>query len=463
MEKSKQSFLFSSPVTTIFMIFILVLLLTYIIPSGKFDREVDPQTGIEVVDGDSFQRIEKNYLGIMEIFGSIHQGFLDASDIIYLCFFSSFYIRVITDSGAFSGAIIALIKKLGNKKNLIIPIFIILISLAGFSYGETEDIYPLIPLFITTANMVGYDAIVGIAISGGAVMIGFAASAFNPYTIGVAQNIAELPFCSGATYRIIIYIVFVTLYILWVMRYAERISNGIMKSYVEDIYFDYTEENMEERNFTFQQKIIMLGLVVVVGFMIYGAMARGWYFKEISALFIMGGLFSSVFLGYSSQKIVHTVVEGFKDIILGVIVIGLARSILVILSEGVIIDTIIYYLYNIMKNLPYHLYPVGMLFIQTILNLFIPSGSGQAAAVMPIMIPLADMHNINRQVAVLAFQMGDGFSNLIWPTAAISVICGIGKIPLERWYKFFLPFFYIMIVFQCIFIIVANVIGYGPF
>lgn len=463
MDSVVKRFLSASPVATIMGILIFIVLLTYAIPSGEFLREINPDSGLVIVDGASYHQINKTYLSLMDVFTSIHQGFIDAADIIFLCFFSSFYIRVITDCGAFYAVIHSLIRKLGKNKRLMIPLMILAVSLAGVTYGELEDIFPLIPLFVTTAILLGYNAVVGVAISGGAVMIGFAASAFNPYTIGVAQNIAGLPLYSGYLYRLFIYAVFITLYIFWVMRYANKIDpehNEDLERYADQIK---EMEKMKGTKLTGRHKLVIAGFLVVVGMMIYGAMQLGWYFKEISALFLMGALFSCILLGYKPQTIVDTALAGFKDILLGVMVIGLARSILVMLNASMVLDTVIYGLYQLMLLLPRVLFPIGILFIQTITNLFIPSGSGQAAAVMPIMIPLADLLEVNRQVSILAFQMGDGYSNLLWPTGAIAVVCGIGKVSLQRWYKFFLPFFMMIIILECIFLIAANAFGYGPF
>jgi uncharacterized ion transporter superfamily protein YfcC len=463
MDSVVKRFLSASPVATIMGILMVIVLLTYVIPSGEFVREIDPSTGLAVVDGTSYHQIAKPFLSLMDIFTSIHQGFIEAADIIFLCFFSSFYIRVITDCGAFYAVVQSLIRKLGKNKQLMIPIVILAVSLAGVTYGELEDIYPLIPLFVTTSILLGYDAIVGVAISGGAVMIGFAASAFNPYTIGVAQNIAGLPLYSGWQLRLVIYLVFIAFYIFWVMRYASRIDAELNEDAA--IYADQIKvlDESQDQILTGQHKVVIAGFLAVVAAMIYGAMQLGWYFKEISALFLMGALFSCVVLGYKPQQTVDTALAGFKDILLGVMVIGLARSILVMLNESLVLDTVIYGLYQVMLLLPKALFPIGILFIQTITNLFIPSGSGQAAAVMPIMIPLADLLEVNRQVSILAFQMGDGYSNLLWPTGAIAVVCGIGKVSLQRWYKFFMPFFMGIVVLECVFLIIANAIGYGPF
>ena len=462
MRKRIQA-VFSSPIATIFFVFLLIVICSYFIPAGQFDRTVDPVSGITIVDGESYHTVDKVYLTPLGIFECIFQGFIDASDIIMLCFFSSFYIRVITESGSFTGAISSLIHFLGRRKNLILPLMIIAVSLCGFSYGETEDIYPLVPLFVATSIMVGYDGMIGVAISGGAVSLGFAASAFNPYTLGVAQQIAELPMFSGAWFRSILYVILLVLYIWWVMRYASRLEKGKIKSLVSDIDYSDLMDTKHHFDFGWKQKTIMIGFAVIVLCMIYGAMTLGWYFKEIGALFLMGGVFSALLMRYNTKQFVALVVEGFRDIMLGVVAIGLARSILVAMTDTLIIDTVVYTLFLAVRALPQALLPVGMFFVQMLINFFIPSGSAQASASMPIMIPMVDLLEINRKVSVLAFQLGDGFSNLIWPTSSIAIMCGLGRFSLQRWYKFFGPFFGAMLLLACCTLFLANAIPLGPF
>lgn len=463
--KQKLSSWLSSPVIMVFLIYTLVFFLTFSIPSGEYVREVNAVTGITEIQGSSFHYVEKQYMNFMDFFRGLHLGFVEASDIIFMCFFSCFYIRVINESGAFDAGIGAVLRRFRKKSKYMLPAIIIIVSLAGYSYGEAEDIYPLIPLFVATAIKVGYDDVVGVAISGGAVMMGFSASAFNPYTIGVAQKIAELPLYSGALYRSFIYVFFMALYIWWVMRYGKKLlakgagGYGSLAAPQEPGAPDQTGVPA----FTTQHKVILLGFAAVVAFMIYGAMNLGWYFTEISALFIIGALATCAYKRYSPTKTVELLLGGMQDILLGVLVIGLARGILVIMSRAVVIDTVVYGLFNAVQLLPRVLFPIGMLLVETILNFVIPSGSGAAATIMPIMVPLADLLGVNRQVAVLAFQMGDGFSNLIWPTAGISVLCSLAKVPLQKWYKFFVPFFLIVLVLMCTLLIAADMMSYGPF
>lgn len=465
MIKRKKSKGVATPVAMLFLIYIAVVILTYIIPSGEYTRVFNEVTQSTTIVGDSFRYVSKSYLNIMDIFRGIHEGFVDASDIIYMCFFVGFYIRVINTSGAFDAAIGNLLKRFGVKNRYALPVITIIISLFGYSIGEAEGIYPLIPLFVATAIKMGYDDVVGLAISGGAIMIGFSSSAFNPYTIGVAQKIAELPLYSGALYRTLIYIVFVSLYIWWMMRYASKIASqnaGLTKATMSQKYATNLEK-MDIQPFTIRHKVILGGFLAIIILIVYGAVTFGWYFTEISALFIAGGIFTCIYQRYSAQEISKLLVDGISDILIGVVIIGLARSILVIMSKAVILDTIVYGSFKAISVLPRFLLPIGMLLFQTLLNFTIPSGSGQAAAIMPIMVPLADLLDVNRQVAVLAFQMGDGFSNLLWPTASITAMCSIGKVSLNKWYKFFIPIFLVMAVIMCAFLIIADLSNYGPF
>jgi Predicted membrane protein len=194
-----------------------------------------------------------------------------------------------------------------------------------------------------------------------------------------------------------------------------------------------------------------------------GALRLGWYIDEIAALFIIMMIITGFVAGYGPSKIATVFIEACAGIVLGALVVGVARTILIVMIQGQIIDTVINGLSAPLSLLPSGANAAGMLGVQNILNFFIPSGSGQAATVMPIMTPLSDLIGVNRQIAVLAFQFGDGYSNMLWPTTGIVVMCAIGKIPLDRWWRFFVPLFGIMLVLQLICIFIAVAIGLGPF
>jgi uncharacterized ion transporter superfamily protein YfcC len=465
-KSRKRKYNFPHTFVILFFIIVVVSLSTYIIPAGQFEKILNETTGIVTIDASSYNVIESSPISFFNMFLSIQKGFVNAGSVIFLIFFAYFCIFSITKSGAFHGMINSLLKILKGKESLIIPIFMIIFGIAGSTYGEWDTIYGLIPIFVGLAIALGYDAMVGLAMSGMAVAIGFASATTNPFTLGIAQSIGELPIFSGIVYRWFVFVVFMALGIWWTMRYANKIKKDPDKSLVKDIDFgslNIDSDELDKAEFNFKHKLIMLTLVATIGFIVYSSLTWYWYIDEMAAIFLISGLIVSLIAGFNFNKIAENFIEACQGMIIGAMVVGLSRTILVILQSSNIIDTVIYNLYIPLRNLPSWAAAEGMLIVQNILNLFIPSGSGQAAAVMPIMIPLADLVGITRQSAVLAYQFGDGYSNLFWPTGGIVVMVGIAKIPLERWYKFFLPLFGIMFIATSILLIASVVFNYGPF
>jgi uncharacterized ion transporter superfamily protein YfcC len=207
--------------------------------------------------------------------------------------------------------------------------------------------------------------------------------------------------------------------------------------------------------FTGRDKLVLGYVVFIIGLLVWGVIKKGWYFNEIAGLFLIMGVFAGFISGMKPSELASCYVEGLKDITFGALVIGVSRGILIVMREGNIIDTVIYGLAQPLSLFPKWVAAEGMLFIQTLINFFIPSGSGQAATTMPIMAPLADLLGITRQTAVLAYQYGDGFSNILWPTTLLPVICGIARVPIEKWWKYFVPFFLLLLPVQMIFMAAA--------
>ena len=214
--------------------------------------------------------------------------------------------------------------------------------------------------------------------------------------------------------------------------------------------------------FTLARKLSIAALFVGVGVMAWGLISQGWYINQVAAVFLMVSVAVGIINRWSASKTASTLVEGLQGGVLSAIVVGVARGILQVVTKGNILDTIIHSCVSLLENLSLYLSGFGMLVFQTFLNLLIPSGSGQAAVSMPIMTPIADLIGMNRQIAVLIFQFGDGFSNLLWPTGFMMIVCAMVKIPLNKYYKWLLPFFGILFVLQVLFVFGAIAIGYGP-
>lgn len=440
--------------------------MTYVIPAGQFDRVEDPATGRNLVVADSFKLVEQSPVTPFSMFMSIMEGMVDAADIIFFTFFSYGFMCMLIRVGAFDAGVGALIRALKDKDKYILPILIWIFGLMGASFGMYEEAYGFIPVVMGIAIALGYDAITGAAVVMGSVALGFASAFVNPYTIAIAQTIAELPLFSGLFFRVIVFITTMSIFTFYVMRYANKIKENPKKSYVFGMDFaalsNLTKEEMINLELTARHKISLILFFLTIVTFVAGAIMYGWYLYELSAIFIIMMFVIGLVNNKSLSEICEIFIDISKNIIFGAFVIGIARSVLIVLQKGNIIDTVCFYLAQSMQNLTSTFAAIVMFFFQTILNFFIPSGSGQAATSMPIMVPLADLLGINRQIACLAFQFGDGFSNIFWPTQA-AVDCAIAGITLDRWYKFFGPLYGILLIVQVVFMAIAVAINYGPF
>lgn len=457
----KKKFTFPSSPLVLFILVVLVAVLTYVVPAGQYQYITDA-AGNTVVDANSFQYVEQNPVSPFRLFVAIQEGFIDGAMIIFLILAGYFWVFSVMQSGAFTAMIHKLISGSGRKNKWIIPAAILVFALAGSTYGEMETVYGLIPIFVTLAIALGYDALVGVCMCMGAVCVGFASATTNPFSLGIAQAYANLPMFSGLGLRWIVFVVFVSVYALFVMRYAAKIKAHPEKGLLYGLDFSMFQVDLDAREeFTLRHKITLLGMVVTIGIIIFGSLNLGWYINEMSGMFIISAILTGIFNRKSAEGIVQDCIKSIQEMAFALVVVGLSRSILVIMSNGLIIDTVIHALSTLLNGLPTWATAEMMLVAQNIINFFIPSGSGQAAAIMPIMVPLADLTGVNRQIAVLAYQFGDGYSNLLWPTATCVIMCGIAKIPLGKWYRFFLPLFAIMFVLELGFIFIATMINYA--
>lgn len=464
-EKKKKKFKLSVPHTYVIIgiILIIVTLMTYLVPAGQYDRVMDEELGREIIVTGSYHHVEQTPVTPFRMFAALANGMADASDIIFFCFFAYGLVYMMIKTGAFYGSIGALQRKMKGKEIIIIPVFMLLFGLCGSTFGMYEEVYGLLPAFMGISIALGYDGLVGGAAVVLGVVTGFSAATLNPFTIGIAQGVAGLPVGSGLGFRIICFILFEGLAIWFVMRYANHVKKDPASSIVRDVHFNVdegmTKEKMEALPFTGRHKAIMLVFAVTIVLLVYGVKVFGWYLAELSALFIIAMFICGFIAGFGPSKICSLFIEATTEILFGAMVIGVARSLVLVMQDGNIIDSLVYYMSSALIGVPKSIAAIGMVVIQNLLNFFIPSGSGQAAVSMPIMANLADSIGLERQVAVLAFQFGDGFSNMFWPTV-IATECGIMGIPIQKWYKFVWPLLLMMFVLELVLITVATMIGY---
>ncbi len=446
---------------------IIATICTWIFPAGTYQRVLNEATGREIIDPNSFEYVEKTPVTPFEMFVCIEEGLIQAANISFLifCAFSSLFL--IQESGAIDAFIAALIrktKKHPGSANIIIIMIMIIFAVWGstgtFSY---EEIIAFIPIFVTVSYALGYDAMTGIAISVVPVGVGFASATINPFTIGVAQGIAELPLFSGIGYRILILAVMTSILILYVMWYAHKVKKDPAKSltYGMDMSAFITDEEKLNTEMTKKRMWTLTALLISIGFMAWGLLTQGWYINQCAAIFMILAIAVGIINCWKANRICEALLKGLSNAVLPALVVGLSRAVLVVLTKGNLIDSLIHGCVSMIQGLSLYASGVAMLIFQTVLNFLIPSGSGQAAVSMPIMTPIADIIGMNRQIAVLIFQFGDGFSNLLWPTSFMVVACAIARIPLGKYYKWLLPLFGICFVVQCLFIFGAIAMNYS--
>ena len=464
MSEKKSTFKVPHTFVILFCLTVLAAIGTYFIPAGVYDRITDPNTGRTIVDPATYHAVAQSPVNPFQTFICVYKGLINAANVIFFIMISYACFYLIIVSGALNAAIGALLRRTKGKEAFVLPVFIYLFATCSTFFGMFEEAFGFIPIFVGLAIAMGYDAIVGMSVVAMGCGLGFAAAFMNPLTVGLAQKFAELPLFSGLGLRIVAWFVFVTMGVAWTMRYAAIVKKDPSKSLMAGVdmgalALDHNE--LIESKMTGKNKLTLLILVISLGVLVWGVLEKGWYFDELCGLLLITGIACGVANSYSPSRIAEIYIDAWRDIIFGATIVGISRGVLVVMEQGQIIDTVVYALAAPLTSLPKWIAAEGMLIVQTLINFFIPSGSGQAAVTMPIMAPLSDILGIQRQVAVLAYQFGDGFSNILWPTTLLPVICGLAKVPIDRWWKYFIPFFGLLFAVQMVFIFVAVAIGYN--
>lgn len=457
-EKKKKKFEFPHVFVILFSIIVLATALSYIIPAGEFEREEVDGTMV-VVEG-TYQVVESNPASLFDIFLAVPKGMIEGGSIIFFILIVGGSFGILLATNAIEVMIGKLSTKMANKEIYMIPIFMLFFALGGATFGMAEEIIPFMLVLIPLAIRIGYDSLVGAAIVIVGAYSGFTAAFINPFTVGVAQTIAELPLFSGMGVRILFWFIFVGISIGYVMLYAKKIQKDPEKSIMFKID---RERNLNRGDHVIDEKVstrhvlivVLLGLTLVG--LALGVTLLDWYINEIAALFLIMGVLVGIIGKMSPNKITENFIKGCETMVVGALVVGFAYGILVIFEESNTIDTILEYSASLVGSLPGYLSAMGMYFVQSVLNFIVPSGSGQAALTMPIMAPLADLVGVSRQTAVLAFQMGDGISNIITPTSgAFMAALAVAGVPWVKWMKWVWPLIVIQYALGALFVTVAH-------
>ncbi len=442
----------------------LALLLTYVLPQGNFDRQENESGRQQVVPGSYTPAAETVTLTPLAVFTAIPRGFTAAEDIIFFVFLIGGAFGVLRATGAIDAMIGVILPKLGKTPWLFVGGGMLIFAAGSSTIGMAEEYLPFVPILLALAFGLGFDAMTAIGILCIGYGIGYGVATVNPFTVLIAQNVAGLTPTSGWGFRIAISVVFLAVGFQHVWSYARRVKADPSTSLVADVEPDPNLTNQEHPALTGVHKLILLVTAAALVVLIYGLSEVSgwhWYVKEMGAMFLGLTLVLALLSRMNPDRAAKEFCSGATELTTTALLIGFARSILIVLEDGNVIDTIVQGVATPLQAAGPALAAVGMLFVQSLCNLFIPSGSGQAYVTMPIMAPLADLVGVQRQVAVLAYQFGDGFTNILVPTNAVLVgILAFARIPYDRWLRFIFPFMIKIWITASVLLAVAVWIGY---
>ncbi|MEI7595739.1 MAG: YfcC family protein [Bacteroidota bacterium] len=516
MAKTRQ---FPHTYVIIFFIIILAAVATWFVPAGEFSRQA-AEAGVStrnlIIPG-SYHQVDQSPQ-TWQIFSSFYKGFVRSPKIIVFILILGGAFWILNESKAIDAGIASFLKlskkfekfkmvRLLGVNNIIITLVMLMFSFFGAVFGMSEETIAFVIIFVPLAISMGYDSIVGVCMCFIAAGIGFAGCLLNPFTLGIAQEIAGIPLFSGIEYRFIIWVVVNIVGIGYVLIYANKIRKNPSLSpvYEQDNYWrkhaaeasgDYIQKSPKAAWFIYfgilltlviyaikipmseltvgksisripfmgitaalfavlglftirknMQYFILVLLLFTIIFLMGGVMAFGWSLLEIASLFLVMGIASGIAMGKSANDVTRLFIAGTKDIMSAALVVGLAGGIIVILEDGKIIDTFLYSISNAMAGFG-KVTTISLMYVfQSALNMIITSGTAKAALIMPIMSDISDMISLSKQATVTAFHIGDGFTNLITPTSGVLIgVLEVARIPFNKWFKWAFPFILIMVV-----------------
>jgi uncharacterized ion transporter superfamily protein YfcC len=410
----------------IMLVFIgLATLMTYMIPAGSYDRQLDESTGRELVVPGSYHEIENKPVSIGKMFLSIPEGFIEGAEVVILILIIGGAFYVIDKTGTFTSGLESLIFKLKSAKSYLIILLGILFATMGNLSGFQEEVIAMVPLLMILANKINYSKIAIIAICYGSAIIGGSFGPTNPFGVVIAQKVAEVPVFSGSVFRLCFLLLALSFWLWYFIKTGKE--KGIKQSTAE----------IKPKKLIGSQIIILILLFMTFSIMVYGLTNLDWNYNEMSAIFFVLGITSGIIGNLGINGTARAYSEGFSELIFAGVIVGLARSIYLILQEGIIIDTIILGLFSPLEGLPLGISAVAMFVGQCILHIPVPSTSGQAVLTMPLLAPIADLIGMSRQVVVLAYQYGAGSMDLITPTnGALMAILAASGISYQEWFRF---------------------------
>lgn len=498
----KKPFQMPDTYVIIFFVVLLAALTTYLVPVGSFDMQETVYTHNEVektktvpvagsfhLEIDDYGEPAKNGIKVFEPYGGIgitnyaFEGLVSGSKwgsavgVIAFILVIGGAFGIVLKTNAVEAGMLELIRKTKGNEKFIIPILFVIFSLGGAVFGMVEEALPFVMILIPIIIALGYDSITCLLVVYMPTQLGFATSWMNPFSVAIAQGVSDIPVLSGAGFRFFMWAFFTILGIIFTYRYAQKVKKNPESSlsYKTDAYFrqDIANNKEEETKFSLGHKLVLLTIFAGIVWLVYGVVKHEYYLPEIATQFFIMGVVSGI-IGVifklndmSVNDIATSFRNGAKDLLGAALVVGMSQGIVLVLgganaSIPSVLNTVLNSIATGLEGMPTVVTAWFMYIFQSVFNFFVTSGSGQAALTMPIMAPLADLVGVTRQVAVLAFQLGDGFTNMIVPTSGVLMgVLGIARIEWGTWVKFQIKVQGALFVLASLFIVGAVMLGFN--
>ncbi len=449
MSKSSTWLRFPHPLVLLAGAVLLGAALSYVVPAGEYDRRLDPNTGRNVVVAGTYHRVDPEPVAPFAAVVTIPKGLADAADVVFLVFLIGGAFTVIDKTGALRSAIEWLARRLVGRERLVIPVVALFFAAGGALENMQEEIIAMMPVVLLITGRFGMPPMIACSITVGAAAVGSAFSPVNPFQVVIAQKLAELPLLSGAAFRLVFLAIALAFWIAVTLRFAR--GHAVSTSAGEAT----TGGTIGWRHATILSMVAAAFVVLV-----YGLIALEWDFDHLSALFFVTGVLAGLIgrLGWTGTA--EAYIEGFRSMAFAAILIGFARAISVVLAQGKIIDTLVYALFTPIADMPPSIAALGMMAAHTAIHVPVPSVSGHAVLTMPVLVPLADLLGLSRQVVVLAYQYAAGLCEMVTPTngALLAVLASAG-VRFDEWLRWALPKYLALVVLGAAAVMIAVAIG----
>ena len=409
---------FPNTYVIIFALVIISAIFTWFVPGGNYIQGADGTLVFERVPS-----VPQTW----QVFTAFFNGFVKQAEIIVFILVVGGAFQVLNSTGAVDAGIKSFMHSFGGHDNIVLASIAVLFSAGGAIFGMSEETIPFVGIAVPLAISMGYDAITGFLIVYVASNVGFSSAFLNPFTVGIAQQMCGLPLFSGMGYRIVCWVLLTALTVAFTLWYAGKHKH----EQAAPVLNAESTSTLEAKH-----KAVLLILLATIVALVLGVTCLDWYIAEISALFLVMGILCGIIGGFGANGTVNQFLTGAKDIMSAALIVALASGMVIILQDGKVMDSILHGLQSGLDGsgkMP----SLSLMYVtQAVINFFIPSATAKAAITIPVMAPFSDMIGLSRQAMVMAFQFGDGFTNMVTPTSGVLVAAlAMAKIPYEKWLK----------------------------